>query len=81
MSTRLKFTLLTLFAFASLRCYSQRGDSAAVAKREHLTLSLITGYNFWNNHYVELGFAINKLSAMKGIPNSLSAIFIISPMR
>jgi hypothetical protein len=42
-------------------CFSQDNDSTSFYKTGDKYLSLLLGYNFWNNHFLELGVAHNQL--------------------
>lgn len=42
-------------------CFSQDSDSTSFYKAGDKYLSLLVGYDFWDNHFVELGLAHNQL--------------------
>lgn len=42
-------------------CFSQDNDSTSFHKAGDKYLSLLLGYNFWSNHFLEVGLAHNQL--------------------
>ena len=57
---RIKMTLVLVFGLSTLG-FSQDNDSTSFYKSGDKYLSLLVGYNFWNNHFLELGLAHNQL--------------------
>jgi hypothetical protein len=53
--------ILGLVFGLSTLCFSQDNDSTHFHKVGDKYLSLLVGYNFWNNHFLELGIAHNQL--------------------
>jgi hypothetical protein len=49
-----------VFGLSTL-CFSQDNDSTSFHRAGDKYLSLLVGYNFWNNHFLELGLAYNQL--------------------
>lgn len=56
-----KFILLLLIVLPTLT-FSQSNDTTSFSKLGDKYLSVLVGYNFWNNHFVELGLAYNQLN-------------------
>src|ERR1043165_7373675 len=53
------FILLLLFIIFS--GYGQMPDSASKVEKGDTNLALVVGYNFWNNHFAEIGLGISRL--------------------
>lgn len=64
-----------IFGLSTL-CFSQDIDSTSYHKPGDKYLSLLVGYNFWNNHFLELGLAHNQLD-MQG-PHALGFHYFVS---
>jgi len=85
---RIKFiTLLIVIFGSSLNCSAQKSDStinSLNSKRKggysETHLAILTGYNFWENHYIELGLAWNERGQIGHHPHS-SAYFVSTEYR
>lgn len=55
-----KFIAVLLIVLPSLS-FSQGNDTTSFHKLGDRYLSVLVGYNFWNNHFIELGLAHNQL--------------------
>lgn len=60
----------------STLCFAQASDSTSFFRAGDKYLSFLVGYNFWNNHFLELGLAHNQLD-MQG-PHAFGFNYFVS---